>query len=772
MSGEKLTIALVESLTEKELYTVAKFYLKEVGGIEKVIICNGPWDSGIDLNANSYETQIQATVEEKNFEKKLFTDIAKAQSNVAKYNLTNQVKYFYSFPLSNTLMLRYKKKAKDDYGIILEIIEANTIADVSNEYSEIAKLLYDLSNLASFQKESSYFDNVKVKAYYDLMSFGKATDIKYNIIKSYILNFLFNNTNETKTVVLSKTNEHFSSNFDHSYFDSVLARLSSEQKIKYNNDEVILLDKERDRIKTVLQNYEIEEGLLLRDIDEALKKNGINDCVDEIVKQLAELYENTYSINLSELTYKDSVIYDLKTGTQKLKELLIRISDGLLSEFEIDALIKILIKIADSSEILPRIAAGQVYSKVSDPDRLQRYVSQNVNNKTIFLDANVILNLFLVFYHQDADYNNYNYKVANQFYKFYNKNELILKTIQSYSKEVAAKLKEALAIIPFTKLKVFDALGGSGNLFYKFFQYLNDFGLLTPDIQSFEDFLKEFRLSSKTKVEDSLKSQMDYLLSSIGVEIEYIDQYDYNKAGDLIREDLKTNQRTKSNFAIISDALMFERLADNRSEINPVDPIFCTWDLSLMRVRKAYFEKFPGCTKWYMFTPTRLMDHISMMNFQIKPGTVSNEILTILDQDFSFQQMTHTLLDSVAVIINTENVVGLRYTNKLAEMREKEVLEVDAKIEAGNEGTETPQIDIIFRKLFETFVLSNDKSQLFKKLFTKEEYFDDIINVLDNEIKLMAQGNYVSDQLIKSIENLIEKESQQSQSVVNTHKSN
>lgn len=448
MSQQKLLLSLIESLSESELYDVAKYYLREVEGIENPIVCNGPWDSGIDISTTSFEIQVQATVEHKNFEKKFFVDIAKAKINSDKKNLTNKVRYFYAHPISNTLLLQYKNRARNDYNIFVDIIEANRLAETSTEFRGLAQLLYDLSNLEQFQKESSYFDNVKVKAYYDLMSFGKVTDIKYNIIKSFILNYLFNNQSTTKEVLLLRTNDHFSSTMDDSYFVSVLARLSSEQKIKSTKEEVILLEKERERIKTVLQNYKIEEGLLVRDISEALKKQCVEVEVDEVIKLLSELYESTYNINISELTYKESTFSDVKTITQKIKDLIADVNPGHLEENEIDSLVKLLVRIADSSDLLPRIAAGHVYSKVSDPDRLQRYVNQNLSNKTIFLDANVILNLILVDYENEANYNSFNYMIANQFYSFYKKNGLILKTIKNYTWEIAAIFKDAVVSLP------------------------------------------------------------------------------------------------------------------------------------------------------------------------------------------------------------------------------------------------------------------------------------------------------------------------------------
>lgn len=760
MSHEKLSLALVQSLTEAELYQVAKLLLKEVEGLNAVIVCNGPWDSGIDITTLKFDTQIQATVAEKKFETKLFLDIAKAKENVTKFGITDRVKYFYSHPVSNSRLLQFRKRAKDDFNIYLDIIDGNRIAEFAAEYSEIGKMLYDFSKLEKFQSDSTYFDDVKVKAYYDLMSFGKVTDIKYNIIKSFVLNFLFNNQSVAKEKLLINTNQHFNTTMDESYFNSVISRLSSEQKIKAKKDDVCLRDKERDRIKTVLQNYEIEEGLLLRDITEALEMFGVSHSIDKVVKQLSELYESSYSMNLKEFTYRDSTLNDLATVTLKLKALINELSDHEITETDADRLLKLLIKIADSSEILPRIAAGEVYSKVSDPDRLERYIHQNIHNKVIFLDTNVILNLLLAHYEPDAGFHSSSYKIANQFYKFCQKNELILKTIKNYSLEVAGIFKDALSIVPFTKLPAFDVLGGSSNLLYNFFQHLKDYDLMKDEVADFESFLAQFRFTLRNQ-HDNNKSQMEFLLRSMNIEIEEIKIYEYNQTADIIRQQVKANNRVKSNFAVISDALMFERLGDSNSEVNPVDPVFCTWDTSLLKTRKTYFEKFAGCTKWHMFTPTRLMDHISMMNFQIKPGMVSNEILTILDKDYSFQQMTHTLLDSVSIVINVNNVIGLRYTNMLAEIREQQILEVDAKVEVGTEPhQEVPPIDIVFRELIENYIFKKEsKSEEFKRLFTVEEYFEEISNILLTEKSSVIEDGKVSSNLISKMDSILERES-------------
>ncbi|WP_184545792.1 hypothetical protein [Mucilaginibacter sp. FT3.2] len=764
MSQDKTYLLLCKSLREAELYAVAKLYLKEVESIENIIVTNGPWDSGLDMmSATKPEAQYQATVEEKGFERKLYSDLEKAKNNVQNHGLPSRVKYFYSHPISITSIHKFKREAKEKYNIILDIIEATHISQIAQEYRVIGKLLFDISKLSDINVNNDYFDNVKVKAYYDLMSFGKTTDIKFNIIKSFVLNYLFNNLTVTKDELLEETNNHFKSNLELSYFDYFLGKLSTEKRVILNKGFPSLSQTERDRITIVLQNYQVEEALLLSDISNALRPYGLENNTEEIVIQLSELYESSYSINLSEFTRKDTNLNDVKAVTNKLKNLLSSLTEN-DPAVDLDKLTIQLTKISDSSDILPRIAAGQVYSKVSDPDRLQDYIKQNINNKTIFLDANVMLNLLLAHYEDAPEYNNYFYKVANQFLKFSKANGLILKTIRVYAIETTRIFKDAVSLIPITKSKLFHALGTSSNPLYRFYQHLHDYNLLRRDGMSFEEFMADFKFTIRSRIDDNYKSQMEYLLDSLNVEIEDFPPYELGITIEIINSELRSSQRVKSNFAISNDAIMFRRLGDRDSELNPVDPIFCTWDLSLLRVRTRYFEQFSNCTKWFMFTPARLMDHFSMMNFQIKPGMVSSEVLSILDNAEGMQQMTHTLLDSIMVLINTQNVTGLKYTNMLAEMREKDILQVnsiqESVVDTSNEVLPT---DIIFRHLFDTYIIHKEERQSaeFKILLTRDQYFNEMSEILLTEKKYVLDYGKVSEDLITKIDNVIEKSKQQ-----------
>ncbi|UFH52220.1 hypothetical protein [Spirosoma sp. KNUC1025] len=763
MSQEKLLTQLIKSLTDPEFDKLTKLYLNEVEGVVNIFNCNGPHDSGIDIRSEAIskiEIQYQITTKENRFEAKFWSDIAKAKNNVDNYDLPNKVRYFYSYPLANSTIFSLKREAKKQYNIIVDIVDANTIAGIATEYPNIRNEIYELSNLDKYRGGSDFFNDQKVKTFYDLMSFGTSNDIKYNIIKSFVLNYLYTNSNSSPLDLLRKINNHFTSSITESYFDTFCRKLRSERKIQYAVDrEICLTENEKERIHSVLDNFAIEEALLKRGLIEVLDRYNLKEYVDEVIKHLIDLYESNYSINLGEFTKRNSTINDLRTATEHFNLFIKRITN----DDNLENLTKQLLKVADENEILSRITAGQVYSKVSDPDRLQEYIIQHNNNKNIFLDTNVIINLICVYYDPNFELDDYHYKAAKEFLSFSTQNNLNLKTIKVYIEEASNIFKEAIEVIPFTKLPVFEALGGSNNIFYQHYIKLKSANALSDNKIDFESYLKQYGISTSLNVhEHILYSQVKYLLDSLFINIENVPLYDLSAAKSLIVSDLNENKRSKSSFAINNDAIMFNRLGEEDVLVNPIDPIFCTWDSSLLRVRRKYFEAFPSCTQWLMYTPTRLIDHYSMMKFKVKQGTLTSDVLWMLEEDYGFKERTQLLVDSISTIINPNNEVGLRYTNKFAELRQKVIIQTEYKEASPDVTSETNPLDFIFQKLLVNYLSDTNKDafSLFKNLFTKGEYFDTVFNILENEIKFYSVYKNISSDLIPSIDSLLSKPDQ------------
>jgi hypothetical protein len=761
MSQVKLFKNLIKSLTDPEFDLIAKLFLEEVDDIKNIINCNGPWDSGLDIrsiNVSEIQAQFQITTKETGFENKLFDDLEKAEKNVKEYSLPNRVRYFYSHPLSNHSLLEFKNKAKQKYNLVLDITEASTIAEVAKYYDSIRQSLIKLAEVDKLEAKSEFFDNDKVRSFYDLMSIGSATDIKYNIVKSYIIHFLHTNGESNHISVSENVNSQFNANLTQDYFDSIFRRMNSENIIqKASTSNIKLTEPEFNRVESILESYRIEEGIIRKSILEIKNEFHIDASVDEIIIKLSELYESNYAINISEFTYRQSTIHDFEESARDIKDFLLNNSP---EESDCDLIFTKLVKAVDNNDILSRIAVGNVFSKVSDPDRLEDFIRQHHLNKEVFLDTNVLINLLCVHYEPNAEYDDYNYKVAKQFLKFSEEKGLKLKTIRRYAVETTRIFINALNLIPFTDLPYFNALGKSSNVLYNFYLHLSDWNLLDERIKSFEDFMKEFRFSEKNpSLKYSYRSEMEYLLDSLNVEIAEVDGYNLDKTNEIIDRILRSDEKFKSYYAKNSDSIMLNRLGDPDVDINPIDPIFCTWDVVLMKARKLYFEEYPGCTKWFMYTPTRIMDHFSMMNFKVRSESLTNELLTILDDNKDFQERTQALIDSVKTIINPKNEIGLKYSNKLADLREKQIVQVDHVDEnIPDSEKDRNAVDIVFFKLL-THYLNDEESDLtsLKKLFQSEEYFDDVIATLDKEINNYNATNQISEEFYKSIDRLANK---------------
>lgn len=766
MSQDKLFVRLISSLTDSEFDKVAKLYLIEVDGISDVINCNGPYDSGIDMRkADFSKTEVQyqiTTIKENRFENKLYGDLAKAKKNVVNSGLPAKVKYFYSYPLTSAEIIKYQKAAKENYGLILTLIEANSISGIAEQYEKIRSLLINFAGLDNYTGGSDFFEDSKVKAFYDLMSFGSSNDIKYNIIKSFVLYYLYSSNQPiTENDLLIAINKHFKAEITSAYFGEFCRKLKSEKRIEsVQQGKLFLTEIEKNRINDVLEKYQLEETVFRKELHDLLKEYKLEKFVEEMIVKLIELYEGNFSINLSEFTKKNATVNDLKTTTINFTEYL---RNKLNDPIAVDGLIKRLFEISDKYEILSRIAAGQVYSKVSDPDRLEDYITRHNNNKEIFLDTNVVIQALCLFYENTSTYQDKSFKIVRHLLDFVRKNNLHLKTLKGYAIETINLFKDALNIIPFTKLKVFDDLGGSKNVLYKFYSHLKTYDELHDGTESFEQFLKEFKFDIKKGSDYNYMQQIETLLDGFQIEVEtppMYDSNDLNKVKAIIISDLRDNDRNKSAVAISNDGVAMLRLGDPDTDINPMDPIFCTMDLSMWRVRKKYLDEFPRSSEWLLYTPSSLIDHYSMMNFQVKQGTLTNEVLSLLDEDFGFQEKTQSLLDSMLTIINPENSVGLLYTNKLAELRKSEILQVDQKPEGIPEDNyDSNSVDIIFKNLFVKYATKKEEEGIFdsfKTLFTKEEYFTDVFNLLSNEVKVVNYTGKVSDQFFISFDKIIE----------------
>ena len=245
-------------------------------------------------------------------------------------------------------------------------------------------------------------------------------------------------------------------------------------------------------------------------------------------------------------------------------------------------------------------------------------------------------------------------------------------------------------------------------------------------------------------------------LSKLGItKYTYVKEYDIAIVNQMFNQQLSKNGKYKSNWVRNNDSIMVEFLSDNDIDIHPLKPIFITWDKTFSDVQKVYFKEFPNAQQWLMLSPSKFIDVHAILKFSIDSETVSENLLALLSDDLFLN--THNLLDTIKIILNPNNEVGLQYTNLLADIREREIHNIanNIIIPPDNKEGEAVIDDILFN-LTNYYQDNEDKNfEKFKLLFTKQELVDNIIGILTETVDSYYTSSIIDSKLYEKFDNLI-----------------
>ncbi|MFL0161144.1 hypothetical protein [Aquirufa salirivi] len=756
MSATNQLILLLESLEKKEFDKIVKTYLRFEYGFEKIVITDGKDDIGIDLKVFDFgEQQIQyqlttqksSTVNEsKSFESKLFADLEKAQINCRDYGYKDILVFFYSKKLTNKKIREFQHIALQKYNISLTIIDANRLAEESDNYPQIQSLLVQFSGLDKIQINNSKFDN---NLFYDLLSFGKPTEFKTQIIDSFVLQHFYLNEIVTKAEIISCCEEKFNVSENEVFYDKLLSRFSTEKKIvknKEDNNYSLTVD-ERESLKAKNQLFEYEKKIFINQINLILEKFGQNEYLEEYIEQLKQLYVDNFS-DLSEI-----LTNEIDFHTSLISKSFIRFIEAkFVRDTETAKCLSLeLLKFCSNNKFIQKIAATIIYSDKIDNQQLENYLSQK---KKIFIDTSVGLYALCYFFKPNCDFNNFYFKAVKNLIEFSIKEKLSLFISERYIWEIQNQVKDAFRLIPFTNISNFASLGSSRNVFYNFYNYLVSVQLVDEEI-SFLQFLEKFGFK-ESLTKDSFNSIIHHCLANINIKKqELVKDYNIEEVSDIFEEVMIKYFKNKTNFAKTCDSIMLKFLADKDVEIHPSQPIFLTWDKTFFEAHNQYIERYPDSQNWLTLTPNRIVDVYALLKFSINSETITENLLALISDDII--DNTHSLVDTLGIILNLENEVGLEYTSRLANVREKEINQIESfEVIPPDNFEGKAVIDDIMFNLTKHFTEEVKRKDDFRALFTKKELIDTVIGLLQNSIKDFYVNKKLNDSIYLDFQKIMD----------------
>lgn len=756
MSRTKNLISLISSTEKREFDSLVKIYLEVEYGFKKIVLTDGVNDTGIDIKIfdfNQVAIQYQLTIQKSStpaeflsFERKILADFRKAKENHQLHNYSNKLIFFYSQTLTNKRIREFTKIAFKDFGIELDLIDANRLAEESENIIEIQRALYNFSGLDKFNIENNVFNNSDENLLFDILSFGKPSEFKVQVIEAFILQTIYIHESVTKDQLVGFCKERFNIEENNIFYEKLLGNLLTHKKIakSFDKKNYVLTEIEKRRLLTKIDQHELDEKVFLNEINNILKKYSQDTFLSDYVANLKELYVNNFDSDLK------SILYEGDSNLGLIRELLTFISSK-GNELAISKKIaKELLTYCFESKFIQKISAGVVYCKNINNDRLQNYLT---TQKKVFIDTQIAIYALCYFYKQNSSYDNYFYKSIKSLIEFSQKENIKLHITERYIWEIQNHIKDAFKILPFTLLPNFSKLGKSNNVLYNFYLALKHNDEIESDIY-FIKFLKEFGFEERLS-QNSFNSKIESYLNDLGViKHSYEKEYDISAVNQIFNAELQKSGKYKSTWVRNNDSIMVEFLSDNDINIHPLKPIFITWDKTFSEVQKKYFKDFPAAQKWLMLSPSKFIDVHAILKFSIDSETVSENLLALLSDDLFSN--THNLLDTIKIILNPNNEVGLHYTNLLADIREKEIHDISNNILIPPENKESEAvIDEVLYNLTNHYQDKDDNFEQFKLLFTKEELVDDIINILTETVNKYYISPIIDSELYVKFDKLI-----------------
>lgn len=760
MSRTKNLIQLIESSEKPEFDEVVKTYLKEEFGFERIVSTDGKDDIGLDIKIfdfNGDKLQFQLTTqksktqsEKSAFDKKLKEDLVKAKTNHEDYGFSNKLFFFYSYVLTNKVIRELEKMAFKNYGIDLDLIDANRIAEEAENIISIQRVLYSTSKLDEFNIKESVFDNDNENLIFDLLSFGKPSEFKLQIIEGFILKSIFENKSMTFQEIKDYCESKFNVGENEVFYAKLLSRLQSSKNIvKDSGNNFSLTNEENETIQRKIDQYNLDEKLFVSDIYEILKSFNQESFIEDYIIQLKDLYTQNFSSDLSELVKagENEAIFGIVRDFIRFS--VSKIGDDVQAKKISLELLRYCIK----SKFIQKIAASKVYCSNINNSRLERYLN---TQKRIFVDTPIALYAICNLYKTKIDYENYYYKTIKGLIEFSSTENMKLFIAERYVWEVQNHIKEAFYLIPFSQLENFRKLGSSKNVFYNFYLFLLDKDLIDVN-KSFSQFLGEYGFD-EVSTKESLNAKISSHLSALNIEkydLEY--SYEIEETNRMLEKILIANNKFKSPFTRNNDSIMVRFLADSDVDVHPVQPVFLTWDRSFYDLQKAYFKAYPNCQKWLMLAPGKLIDSYAILKFKIDNESVTENLLAMISDELIIN--THALVDTIKFVLNPNNEVSLEYTNRLASIREEEINKINKKENTPPEDFEGEAvIDEVFYSLSNYFQEKEDEKsfEFFREIFTRKELMATVIESIVNAIASYYKANKIDKSLFETFDKLVE----------------
>ncbi len=751
---------IIELLSQSQFEEFVSIFLKSKNKTNDVHFCDGPYDGGKDVLINvpgksQKRKGIQITVQEARIEDKIAKEVVKTKG----HNRSDLV-FFWKYSLTSTKQENLKDDAEQNHDVKLDLYDSRRLAALVEAYTPMREYLSKTLDKLYPTGAVSVLDDKTITLFDTLSMNSNITEIKNNFVVSYIEHQLFVDGPLSVSEIFAKVNPQFRDKFPKTFYEKLVGELKRDGQLYdiplYSPKKFDLTTEIRHKLENIVESTKLSEKELLVTCDTICKGHNIELPPQELMSYIVKLFDENYAIDVSEITkgvgrksniksiYSSLIAYITKKAT--LQE------EGAMS------LAKELIEGCSKNNIINKSSISKMFVGLFEDDKLDDYLQ--TTERIVYLDTQILLQLLCVNHEDGKDYPDYLYRHTAELISCC-KNSSIpvnLTTTSGYVDEVVHHVIDAVHLDRFLSLSYIQDLGQSKNVFCNFYNYLISNGY---DYQSLSDFMMDLLsiedVGSEKAIRDAVYDLLKY--SDPMVMIEPNRRFDpdvwtkyrieYEKFLDFNHYDKKTFKARNNDLSLVLSLSMY-------TNSGGMAPYFITWDTSFYRLRDT-FSKFDELEGWYLYSPQKFANTISVINMKIDPQTVNYNIISLVEENFNASSDTISFLDQLNVFFEGKDLSQNKLARKFGELR-RELLNADQTDRAPKPYLPIDEFILLLSESFSDKQAVNDFSDL-KSLFNDNDYADAVFNILKTNMESYKTSDHkLKTQVIEDFDKLINKQ--------------
>lgn len=761
----------ISDLSESNFNELIINFAKEYYETREVHISNGPYDGGIDLvyakNGKEQKRNIQITVQDKGYERKLIEDLQKAQENSVKYSYQKRLDFYISHPITQSKKNKLIRDAEVNYDIDLKIYDAKKLSGLASEFKSIRNTIQKF-NRTAFPTDKINIDK-NSKILFDTLTMSKdTTQLKNDFIKSFILFHFFENGESKVSSVIEGLNKVFYDKFPDSFYENEIGRLKQENSIQTISEvkpkTYDLSPEMREKFQKINQTSEIQEAELLSEVDSVLTRFNLQKETENIVNLLVDLYNSNYEADVNETQHVTN------GHSQKIHKIFSEIicyiqKNSEFSETQANDIARNLLIVCKKNDYLNKASVSNMFTNLFKSDKLEYYLSQA--ERKVYLDTQILLQFICNIYSEE--------KIDDQLHNAIRvfidsienaKVPISLNTTTDYVREVSAHLQNALKLERFLSLDYIQDLGKSKNVFFNYYLALKENGADFEDFNAFIDDLLGIETPPYNDINfiETVAQVIVERFELLNISVEtprWYEPNEYKKYRKEYEVSLSYSQHdNKSYEARKHDLNAILHICDNQfdmKEYDFIEPYFITWDTSFYEARRSLM-KLKNLSFWYLMPPLKFANTISVIDFKVNSEALNYNIISVIEDNFNLSSQSISFIDLMNSFVDNGEVSKWKLGGIFAKMRNKLREELDIndfqKLKHGN--LPIDEFLLMVRNHYQDPSTKYNYSEL-TSLFGNNDYANEISEIISSNLDGFTEGKKIKNTIIDSLNELIDK---------------